>query len=62
MGQNGEGPWGFDSPTYLERGRPVEGGLLRRAEVAGSGAAGLEGRRAVAGRLVVAEGCAPAYL
>jgi len=57
---------GYDSPPHLGLGRPVEGGLLRRAEVTrggpGGGAAGREGRRAVAGQLVVVEGCVRAYL
>ena len=65
-GQNGEEDERVQFPYLSQAGRPVEGGLLRRAEVAaggpGGGAAGLEGRRAVAGRLVVVEGCTRAYL
>jgi hypothetical protein len=57
---------GFDSPTYLERGRPVEG--RPRWPVGcdeggcGGGATNWEGGRAVGGGSVEVQGCAEAYL
>ena len=57
---------GFDSPTYLERGRPVEGGPRWPAGCCeggcGGGAANWEGGRAVGAGFVAVECCAEAYL
>jgi hypothetical protein len=59
-------PMGSDSPTQLERRRPVEGGRQWPTGGGdggwGGGAGGLGRELAVASGVMVAEGCAEAYL